>query len=129
MIIIMMLVASLNKTGNLRYQDISTYTLPSLIESPTDKSTKSTDTTDTNNNDLPNNNNAICATPTRSKQISPANAPLPIWDGTQCQLDYNHNHNQRLLWTWNGTTHTDVVYDDDDVMMMMMTIPTSLCHH
>ena len=31
---------------------------------------------------------------------------------TQYQLDYNHNH--RPICVWNGTTHTDIVYDDDD---------------
>ena len=33
-------------------------------------------------------------------------------DGTQYQLDYNHNH--RLVSVWDGTTHTDIVYEDDD---------------
>ena len=39
-------------------------------------------------------------------------APLLVWDGTQYQLDYSHNH--RPISTWDGTTHTDIVYDDDD---------------
>ena len=41
-----------------------------------------------------------------------ANVPLLVWDGTQYQLDYNHNH--RPISVWDGATHTDIVYDDDD---------------
>ena len=35
-----------------------------------------------------------------------------VWDGTQYQLDYNHNH--RPISVWDGTTHTDIVYDNND---------------
>jgi hypothetical protein len=71
-----------------------------------------------------NNNNRRRAAPARTKQsvyrgsrkpththtVVPK-APLLVWDGPQYQLDYNHNH--RPISTWNGTTHTDIVYDDD----------------
>ena len=30
----------------------------------------------------------------------------------QYQLNYNHNH--RPISVWDGTTHTDIVYNDDD---------------
>ena len=96
-------------------QDISTDTLPSLIESPTDKHTET-------NTD--NNNNKRRATPARTKRsahreiktkpthtVVPT-APLLVWDGTQYQLDYNHDH--RPISTWDGTTHTDIVYDGDE---------------
>ena len=83
-------------------------TSPSLIESYTDKPT------DPTNNDN-NNNNIRRAKPARTKQSAYRTVipkvPLLVWDGTQYQLDYNHNH--RPISTWNGTTHTDIVYDDD----------------
>ena len=79
-------------------------TSPSLIETHTDKSTD-------NDNDRRRPNTQQ---PThKSTQASyHADVPLLVWDGTQYQLDYNHN--QRPISTWNGTTHTDIVYDDDD---------------
>ena len=40
-------------------------------------------------------------------------APLLVWDGTQYQLDYTHNHRPSVS-VWDGTTHTDIVYDDYD---------------
>ena len=89
-------------------------TSPSLLESLTDKSTD----TDTDNN---NNNIKRRTTPARTKQTAyrrkPTHtvvpqAPLLVWDGTQYQLDYNDDH--RPISTWDGTTHTDIVYDDDD---------------
>ena len=89
-------------------------TSPSLIETPTAPM----------NTDNNNNNNLRRTTPTRTKQsayrgsktkpthTAVPNAPLLVWDGTQYQLDYTHNH-RRPIYTWNGTTHTDIVYDDD----------------
>jgi hypothetical protein len=86
-------------------------TSPSLL--------KSTDPTNTDNN-----NNIQRTTPARRKQTAhrrtkPTHthtvvpkAPLLVWDGTQYQVDYNHNH--RPISTWDGTTHTDIVYDDDE---------------
>ena len=41
-----------------------------------------------------------------------ADVPLLVWDGTQYQLDYNHNH--RPISVQDGTTHTNIVYDDND---------------
>ena len=79
--------------------------------------------TDNNNNNNKKKNRRRTA-PARTKQYvyrgsqtKPTHtvvpkAPLLVWDGTQYQLDYNHNH--RPISTWDGTTHTDIVYDDDD---------------
>ena len=91
-------------------QDISpTDTLPSLIESTTD-----TPTAPMNFENNNNTNNDPSTTNTRSDTHASlhADVPLLVWDGTQYQLDYNHNH--RPISTWNGTTHTDIVYDDDE---------------
>ena len=64
--------------------------------------------TDHNNND----NDRRRPHPRRPTQASfHADAPLLVWDGTQYQLDYNHNH--RPISVWDGTTHTDIVYGDD----------------
>ena len=38
--------------------------------------------------------------------------PLLVWNGTQYRLDYTHNHRPSIS-VWDGTTHTDIVYDDD----------------
>ena len=35
-----------------------------------------------------------------------------IWDDTQYQLNYNHNHHS--ISVWDGTTHADIVYDNND---------------
>ena len=89
-------------------QDISpTNTLPSLIESTTDTPTAPMNFENNNNNDPSTTN-------TRSDIHASfhTDVPLLVWDGTQYQLDYNHNH--RPISTWDGTTHTDIVYDDDD---------------
>ena len=69
-------------------------TPPSLIASSTDKSTAPMNT------DNNNNNNRRHTAPARTKQSrKPPNthtvvpkAPLLVWDGTQYQLDYNHDH-------------------------------------
>ena len=76
--------------------------------------------TDNNNNKKKKNRQRTV--PARTQQtayprIKPTHTvvpqpPLLVWDGTQYQLDYNHNH--RSISTWDGTTHTDIVYDDDD---------------
>ena len=77
------------------------------------------------NTDSNNNKRQRSATP-RTKQSTPRGsrtkpththtavpkAPLLVWDGTQYQLDYSHDH--RPISTWDGTTHTDIVYDNDD---------------
>ena len=82
-----------DKQPVLQQQDISptattaTDTSPSLIESPTDKSTDPID--------------------------DPSDkVPLRVWNGTQYQFDYNHNHCS--ICVWDGTTHTNIVYEDDD---------------
>ena len=113
-----------DKQPVLQQQDISptaptaNNTSPSLIESSTDKRTAPMNT-DNNNN----NNNRQCTTPARTKRsvdrrsqkpthtVVPK-APLLVWDGTQYQLNYNHDH--RPISTWDGTTHTDIVYEDDE---------------
>ena len=75
------------------------------------------------NTDNNNNNNRRRTAPARTKQSvyrgsrNPTHtvvpkAPLLVWDGTQYQLDYNHDH--RPIYVWDGTTHTDIVYADDE---------------
>ena len=104
----------------------------SLIESPTDKSTNSTNT---DNNDLSDDDNDDDCSPRQAmlpmlQQDTPRwkqeqehlhksthasfhdGIPILVWDGTQYQLDCNHNH--RPISVWGGTTHTNIMYDDDD---------------
>ena len=45
------------------------------------------------------------------KPIIYTELPLLVWDSTQYQLDYNHNH--RPISVWDGSTHTGIVYDDE----------------
>ena len=92
-------------------------TSPSLIETPTAPMN-----TDNNNNNnkrrrpAPARTNRSAhrgfKTKTKPTHTVVPTAPLLVWDGTQYQLDYNHDH--RPISTWDGTTHTDIVYDDDD---------------
>ena len=50
--------------------------------------------------------------PTLAQETYHAEVLLLIWDGTQYQLNYNHNHHS--ISVWDGTTHTDIVYDNND---------------
>ena len=99
----------------------ATDALPSSIESTTDTPTTPMNTNN-NNNDLPNdvNNEDDCPQWKKEQEHKSTQASfhdgVPIlvfvWDGTQYQLDYNQNH--RPISVWDGTTHTDIVYDNDD---------------
>ena len=95
-------------------------TPPSSIESPTDKSTDTTDhdndrrpTTDTRSDDFLHSNNT---------HIHPHDCPRWQQEHKQLQAMFPQfftNHVTapspiRPISTWNGTTHTDIVYDDDD---------------
>ena len=98
------------------------FSFPAYTHNPTQAPCKlPTQRTRTKQSD--NNNNIRRATPARTKQTAyrrtkpPTHtvvpqAPLLVWDGTQYQLDYNDDH--RPISTWDGTTHTDIMYDDDD---------------
>ena len=68
---------------------------------------------------IDNNNNKIrrateIQTKTKTKPTPTVDpiTPLLVWDGTQYQLDYNHNH--RSISVWDRTTHTNIVYEEDD---------------
>ena len=78
---------------------------PSIIESSTEKSTENNDNNNNDQTDYYNDDDD-------DDEIHHADAPLLVWDGTQYQLDYNHNY--RSLFVRDGTTHTDILYDDDD---------------